>query len=556
MKRSRAKQSKPRDFCAALIRSAYFPVELPPAFTTRYFAEFCRKNYVTLKSRQKQLANRTTNFETFTLPRLTFSRRNLALVHPLSQAAVSLLITDRRKQIKKLITESETSLYVTDELPAQSKAFAGLDFRKWEAKKARICSEYAFVLQADISRFFYTVYTHSIPWAVIGKAKVKTWLASGMKHRLDKHWSNGFDKVLQSCHSRETFGIPVGPDTSRIVAEMLLAGIEKDASFSSHVRGEAACRILDDFIIGFDSEEQARKALADLRSALWKFNLQLNEEKTSVLPSREMYRKKWEREQDESPFSAVGLTQAQEIGHILDTALELCAESKSDLPAIRACVKLAKLPNIGLEFPVTLDALFRLAREFPRCTSHVVGILINNQSLCQGLARERTVRWVRSTLKRHLPHGHDFEVGWCFVACAVLGIKIRKEDISHSVSMPSFAVLALLGLLREKKLLEFPLTFWPWRAQLKSLGIFSEAWLPYYESVRRKWTKDKAMIAVVNADPTLSEMLKEKVTFLEDDAFQAATINLKKRVFKKGAAKKPAALKWGWANIKIEDLDY
>ena len=142
------KASKLPDCFAALIRTAYFPIELPPAFTTKYFAQFCKSNYAALKVEQKNLVGRTTNYETFTAPRGVSGRRNLALVHPLSQAALSLLITQHRAQIRSLIAGSKTSLYRTEEKISEQKAFVGLDFRKWEALKARTYSEYQFVLQA------------------------------------------------------------------------------------------------------------------------------------------------------------------------------------------------------------------------------------------------------------------------------------------------------------------------------------------------------------------------------------------------------------------------
>ncbi len=115
MKATKAKALMPRDFFAALIRTAYFPQELPPAITTRYFADFCRTNYPGLKAIKNTLLKRTTNFETFTVPRLNNSRRNLAMVHPISQTALSLLVTEHRKAIKELIAKSGTSLYDTQE---------------------------------------------------------------------------------------------------------------------------------------------------------------------------------------------------------------------------------------------------------------------------------------------------------------------------------------------------------------------------------------------------------------------------------------------------------
>jgi hypothetical protein len=532
----KGKLSKPPEFFAALIRSNYFPRELPPAITTRTYAEFCKTNYSFLKTAQSGLISKTTNYETFTAPRTGVGRRNLALVHPLSQAGLSLLITQHRTKIRKIISESGTSLYRTEENMAASKAFLGLDFQKWRNAKASTYSEYQFVLQADISRFFYTVYTHSIPWSIIGKDKVKAWLATKKKKKLDAHWSNGFDVALQSCQSRETFGIPVGPDTSRLIAELLLAGIEKDKDLQSFLTTQPAFRLVDDLIVGFEDESNARKCLGALRRALWKFNLQLNDEKTAVLPSRAIFREKWEFEHNAIVVSDVDVAKQEgDIYRLIDLTLRYCAEQKSDCPAIWTCTRLGRLKTVGPNFAIILDALFRLSLEFPRCTSHVAGFVINHQLLCVGPSKQRTLRWIKAMLKLHLPHGHDFEVSWCFVVCGVLKFVIGKDDLPSTKSMPNAIVFAMLGLLHEKGLLALPLSAWPWRAYLKKRGIYSEGWLPFFEAVRRKWTKDKKLIGAIKSDPILSKMLTEGVTFLEDQIFDAKNVDVARRVFSKVA---------------------
>jgi hypothetical protein len=353
------KPAKAPEFFAALVRSSYFPRELPPSITTRRYAEFCKANYSFFKSAQSTLISKTTNYETFTAPRLGSGRRSLALVLPLSQAGLSLLITQHRAKIRKIISENGKSLYRTDENISASRAFVGLDFRKWRAARARTFSEYQFILQADISRFFYTVYTHSIPWAVIGKDKVKDWLANKNKKKLDKHWSNGFDVALQSCQSRETFGIPVGPDTSRMIAEILLAGIEKDENLKSFLTVQPSFRLVDDLIVGFEDEALARKCLTALRRALWKFNLQLNDEKTVVLPSRAIFRDKWEFEHNALVVSDVDVAkQETDIYRMVDLSLRFCSEQKNDRPAIWATTRLAGLKTIEPNFLIILDAIF------------------------------------------------------------------------------------------------------------------------------------------------------------------------------------------------------
>jgi hypothetical protein len=560
---AKATRSKPADFFAALIRSSYFPGELPPAITTRTFAEFCKSQYGFLKTQQSMLTSKTTNYETFTAPRTGSGRRNLALVHPLSQAGLSLLITQHRAKIREFISKSGTSLYRTDENIAASRAFSGLDFRKWRSARAKTYSEYQFVLQADISRFFYTVYTHSIPWSVIGKEKVKHWLSTKNKRRLEKHWSNGFDVALQSCQSRETFGLPVGPDTSRIIAELLLAGIEKDQDLQTFFNARPAFRLVDDLIIGFEQESEARRCLAALRRALWKFNLQLNDEKTVILPSKAIYREKWEFEHNAIVVSDVDVSKQEiDIYRLVDLSLRYCTEHKSDRPAIWACRRLARLKTIEQNFLIILDALFRLALEFPRCTSHVAQFLINRQVLCVGPSKERTLRWIKSMLRLHLPHGHDFELSWCFLVCGILKISLSEDDLPSMNVVPNAVVMAMLGLLHEKDLLGPPLSAWPWRACLKERGLYSEYWLPFFEAVRRNWTKDKKLIAAVKSDPVMSKMLAAKVSFLEDRIFEAKNLDVARRVFSKVATRSrtskatPKSRRLVDTVVELSDFDY
>jgi hypothetical protein len=67
------------EFLAALIRTGYLPLEIPPAVTTRYFSEFCKSEYSNLKSQKNSLIFLSTKYDTFTAPRPVSGRRNLAL---------------------------------------------------------------------------------------------------------------------------------------------------------------------------------------------------------------------------------------------------------------------------------------------------------------------------------------------------------------------------------------------------------------------------------------------------------------------------------------------
>ena len=144
----------PKEFLSCLLRTGYLPEELPPAVTSRDFADFAKRHYQKMRHERDQLLKLSTNYDTYSAPRNKAGRRSLAIVHPLAQLAVSILITERRKEIKNLIGRSGTSLYGTEGDLEQSRAFAGLNFNKRRALEAKLHSEKSFILQADISNSF------------------------------------------------------------------------------------------------------------------------------------------------------------------------------------------------------------------------------------------------------------------------------------------------------------------------------------------------------------------------------------------------------------------
>ena len=122
-------------------------------------------------------------------------------------------------------------------------------------------------------------------------------------------------------------------------------------------------------------------------------------------------------------------------------------------------------------------------------------------------------------------------MAWCLLAASVLDIKWNQSELGSNERTPNSIIFAILGLMKERGLLSFPLSFWPWRSEFKSTGILGQNWLPFYESVRRGWTTDRAIVGEVTRQPILNDMLSSGVTFLDIDALKASHIDLSKRVF-------------------------
>jgi Reverse transcriptase (RNA-dependent DNA polymerase) len=133
-----------------------------------------------------------------------------------------------------------------------------------------------YVLVADVAEYYRTVYTHSIPWALHTKAVA----------HLPANFNNTtllgvrLDRALRNTQGLQTNGIPIGPDTSFVIGEIILAAV--DTELMTNVQPISALRYYDDYELVFERYSEAEEALAALHSALATYNLQLNAQKTLI----------------------------------------------------------------------------------------------------------------------------------------------------------------------------------------------------------------------------------------------------------------------------------
>ncbi len=83
----------------------------------------------------------------------------------------------------------------------------------------RLEQKYPLMMVIDITGCFYHIYTHSLAWAVKGKTVAKDNVGRDS-------FESAFDKLMQHTNYNETNGIIVGPEISRIFAEIIMQAID------------------------------------------------------------------------------------------------------------------------------------------------------------------------------------------------------------------------------------------------------------------------------------------------------------------------------------------
>lgn len=147
----------------------------------------------------------------------------------------------------------------------------------------RLEQDYRILWTLDVSKCFPSIYTHSISWAVRSKEFAKN-------HKKVESFDSDFDQLMRMANWGETNGILVGPEVSRLFAEIVLQEVDTQFRRSWHDSGRrnediAVRRYVDDFLLFANDGETLENAKRILESSLEKYNLTLNEAKTDRLES-------------------------------------------------------------------------------------------------------------------------------------------------------------------------------------------------------------------------------------------------------------------------------
>lgn len=232
--------------------------------------------------------------------------RALCVVHPYAQVKVSdfyqkycdylIYLSNLSPFSLRHISTERRSIFVDD--PEKDKFqkydsyFEYEDFNReykfFESSRfLRLEQKYKYQRILDIEKCFYHIYTHTFAWAVKGKEAIKDSL-----HIQEKTCTceTEFDDLMMNLNYRETNGIVVGPEFSRIFAEIILQRV--DLNVLSRLKSECDLiygrhyevkRYVDDYFIFFYSEDILNKIEAIVDEELVPYKLFLNESKKETL---------------------------------------------------------------------------------------------------------------------------------------------------------------------------------------------------------------------------------------------------------------------------------
>lgn len=140
--------------------------------------------------------------------------------------------------------------------------------------------KYSSMWFLDILKCFDNIYTHAISWAVKSKKFAKENVL--IKSCFDQE----FDKLMQRSNYNETNGIAIGPEVSRIFAEIIFQDIDLSIINSlvkvkniKYGREYVFRRYVDDIFVFATNDKIAKIVTDEVADQLSKYNLYINENK-------------------------------------------------------------------------------------------------------------------------------------------------------------------------------------------------------------------------------------------------------------------------------------
>lgn len=507
-----------------LLSKGYFPKELPPCFHTNLFAT----NYLAIaldatnkennslvtfqnavnaiprlttvqkneeKLTRKQLFKNRLAFSDsvqFSIPKSGLARNNIKITNPIHQGRLSNAISDNYPAIFALFNDSSISTtkpQIEIEIGEGKRSVKHENYGYFKEICVINSFKYAFQLKTDIAKFYPSIYTHSVPWVTFGgkdQYKRNRNLRTNDPARNNSIYGDFIDSCLMWCQNQQTMGIPIGPDTSLIIAEVIACHIDKllTQNLKRKKIDFLGYRYYDDYSLYFNSELDAQIGLTELKSILNDFELKINDSKTIISKINNELEKEWAFAIKSFYFRPSKKDQKEDIWNFFSIAFKFSSLFTND-----SVLKLAlnKFNYVRIEkenWDFFQSLIFRLGLVDTSGLQKIAKLLVTYKTLVN---KEKLKVFCFEIILRHYEKAHDYELTWALWILKEFNIQPTKdifEKIFKSKSVCS-SIIALDLLSANKRIKNFV------HSDIQPLilteNLNTKYWLLVYETIFNNW---------------------------------------------------------------------
>lgn len=423
-----------------LLNDGYYPEQyvLPPSFLVSDF-KLKKKPY------NKDLMDPARrNLETISYPKSLLTSRVFGIQHPFNYHDIVFYILEDWAEIQEYLFHEDLKIFsYSFPIPVNAKETGKLSplrsgrmIYEWieMAEKDMVAEahKFNFIIRADITNFYNSIYTHSIGWAIHGREVA-------FADKEFKLTGNKIDKLIQYANDGRTNGIPVGSALSDLIAEIILTRIDVQVSNKLKHVEFIGSRFKDDYRILCNSEKDAKTILKILSDELISFNLLINEHKTKVLTLPDGLYRQHDREyhqfslrdKDEIQFKTFELTLLKALDiHKAFPGTSILEKFFSELFNNDNKLKIKFSNNIysrRKQILKTMSLLMLLKRESEKTLCHVLAICeeLYSKYWTKSL-KEQLKELIESEVIKANEKKSTFELVWLVFFSKYIGLGITK----------------------------------------------------------------------------------------------------------------------------------
>ena len=408
------------------------------------------------------------------VPKRKHLRRALSIPNPLIQCVLSFEVAAAWDELRNFCAQSQFSLS-TPKLGTIRAVEATHMLSEQPTFRAQRSVGARYVLKTDIARYYPSIYTHSIPWALHSKQQAR----ADTKNSL---LGNRIDLWMRESQDKQTGGIPIGPDTSFIVGEVI--GTAMDLKLSAMMPDLRGTRSLDDYHLYCETISDAEKCMAALHEIGREFELDINDAKTEISPMPDSLEPRWKNDLRSLSIRDAAPSQAFDLLTLFDRAFQYSKQFPSD-SVLTYAAKQTLGANIAEENWTLCEALLmKAALSEPTMLSVLSEIYVKFGSFHKDSTALATL--IHGICAYHSPLQQGNEVAWALWLAKEMDIAV-STPVADIVTKLDDDVVALVALDLYEKGLFHANGFPRWASHMQASDLYDNHWLIAYEAYEQGW---------------------------------------------------------------------
>lgn len=521
-----------------LIGKGYFPKELPPAFYTETFAgniSTIEQNWNAIyaarilrqagesnniySNRKSAYIKRYSSSKSceYSISKGKFSRRNLKIPNPKHFLELAKIITNEWVSLSSFYLNSPYSTsYPVEEILSTGRAVKTKSENVQQLRESILESSInsLFQVKLDISKFYPTIYTHIISWSFLGKSLAKEYFKKS-KAEIEALINRGdqvaahyvmcdqIDRKVRACQDYQSVGLPIGPDTSHIISEIVACRLDIELRDKfSHIDFQAK-RYYDDYYIFINSRDDADTLIKGIQKILNEYQLEINDKKIEINEFPIAFEEKWVTDLHRFEFKKTNINNS--IKHYFSLLWSIGEDNftKTDW-VFKYALRRFELGGTIIpkkSWKIFENLLLKTSLIQPAILDITCRILLTYASYLDDDSKSKIKNLINKVIKDHAQVNHNFEIAWALWIAKSFELKIESEIAKIVIEMnDSISILTLLCLDKRFGLVNGTVNYSFLEATLRDNILFSENWLVAYQGVKNGWLSPAESNLIDNND--------------------------------------------------------